>query len=427
MTDTDVRFPALEELDGKIEAKSKTLATIFDEAGPEINLSQVKSISGDSMAKTAEIRKLNDELTDLGKQRDELAQVQKAAQRVRTAGTPGERAAAGGESGSEPDGERAAHEARRQGKSIGQLFVESKAYRGRTGGVGPETKLDIELKTLMSTGAGWLPETTRTGRVVDFATRPVQVTDLIPATTTTQSAVVYMEETTFTNNAAETAESVQGTPGTYPEAVLALTEQSSTVRKVAVYIPVTDEQLEDEPQVRGYIDTRLPFMLRQRLDSQILNGNGTAPNLRGILNVAGIQTQAKGTDPTPDAVYKAMTKVRVTGRAMPTGAIFHPNDWQDIRLLRTADGIYIWGNPSDAGPERIWGLQVAQSDAITENTALVGDFATYVELATRRGIDVQVSNSHSTFFIEGKQAMRADLRAALVVYRPAAFCQVTGV
>lgn len=418
----DVRFPALEELDGKIETKSKTLAAIFDEAGPEIDLSKVKSISGDSMAKSGEIRKINDELTDLGKQRDELAQVQKAAQRVRTAGTSNEREAAGGESGSEPDAGRAAAEARRQGKSLGQLFVESKAYKGRTGGIGPETKLDVDLKTLMTTSAGWAPENTRTGRVVDFATRPVQVTDLIPATTTTQAAVVYMEETTFTNNAAEAAEGAA-----YAEAALELTEQSSTVRKIAVFIPVTDEQLEDEPQVRGYIDTRLPFMLRQRLDGQILNGNGTAPNLRGILNVVGIQTQAKGTDPTPDAVYKAMTKVRVTGRAMPTGAIFHPNDWQDIRLLRTADGIYIWGNPSDAGPERIWGLQVAQSDAIAENTALVGDFSTYIELATRRGIDVQVSNSHGSYFVEGKQAMRADLRAALVVYRPAAFCTVTGV
>jgi hypothetical protein len=29
-----------------------------------------------------------------------------------------------------------------------------------------------------------------------------------------------------------------------------------------------------------------------RLDSQILNGNGTAPNLRGLLSTVGIQAQA---------------------------------------------------------------------------------------------------------------------------------------
>lgn len=419
MTATEVKFPALDEVEGKISSKQDLLGQIFDEAGPAMDLQQVKSISGDTMAKSEQIRAINDELTDLSKQAEELRGVVKAAERVRSAGVaaPDE----GGEAGSEPDGAQAAQRQQKATKSFGRLFTESAAYKGRTGGIGPSAQVDCELKTLMTTAAGWAPETTRTGRLVDFATRPVQVTDLVPATTTSQAAVVYMEETTFTNNAAETAEA-----GTYPEAALALTEQSSTVRKISVFLPVTDEQLEDEPQARGYIDNRLPFMVAQRLDSQILVGNGTAPNLRGFLNVVGIQTQAKGADPAPDAVYKAMVKVRVTGRAMPNGLVYHPTNWQDIRLLRTADGIYIWGNPSDAGPERMWGLAVAQSDAITLGTALVGDFANYTELAVRRGIDVQVSNSHGTFFVEGKQALRADMRAALITYRPAALCTVTG-
>jgi HK97 family phage major capsid protein len=168
-------------------------------------------------------------------------------------------------------------------------------------------------------------------------------------------------------------------------------------------------------------------MARQRLDGQILVGNGTAPNLRGVNNVVGIQTQAKGADPVPDAVYKALVKVRVTGRAFPNACVFHPNDWQDVRLLRTADGIYIWGNPSEAGPLRIWGVNVVESDAQTENTAVVGDWENFSLLAVKRGIEVQVTNSHSTFFIEGKQAIRADMRVALVFLRPAAFATVTGI
>jgi len=119
--------------------------------------------------------------------------------------------------------------------------------------------------------------------------------------------------------------------------------------------------------------------------------------------------------------------VRVTGRAIPSGVVLHPNDWQAIRLLRTADGVYIWGSPSDAAPERIWGLPVAQADVITENTGLVGDFRGYCQLVMRRGIDVQVSNSHASFFIQGVQAIRADLRCAFPVYRPTAFCLVTGI
>lgn len=407
-------FPALKDATERKAAKEKELATIFEEAGQEMDLSKVKSVTGTNVEKASHIRQLNEELTDISTEVENLKQVEKASDRARQAPDIG-----GGEPGSEPGGRGTGQPS---GKSVGKLFTESDAYKQKSGAAGPEAHLDVELKTLFETGAGWDPEVTRTGRVVEDAQRPIQVVDVIPQTTTSQAAVQYMEETTFTNAAAETAE---GTA--YGEAALALTEQSSLVRKIAVYLPVTDEQLEDEPQARGYIDNRLPFMLRQRLDAQILVGNGTAPNLTGILNTSGIQSQAKGTDPTPDAVYKAMTKVQTgTGQAMPSAVIFHPNDWQSVRLLRTSDGIYIWGNPSDAGPERIWGLRVVKAQAITEGSALVGDFANFVELANRRGIDVQVSNSHASFFIEGKQAIRADLRVALPVYRPAAFCEVTG-
>ena len=120
-------------------------------------------------------------------------------------------------------------------------------------------------------------------------------------------------------------------------------------------------------------------------------------------------------------------KVRVTGRAFPNIVVLHPNDWQDIRLLRTADGIYIWGNPSEAGPERIWGLTVIQTDAETENTGLVGDFQNHIQLFERMGIEVKISDSHSTYFTEGKLAVKASFRVALPVYRPAAFCTVTGI
>lgn len=409
-------FPALQEKEGKKAARQTELAEIFKEAGPEMDLSKVKCIKGTTVDKAAHIRKLNDELTDLGKEVDNLKAVEKAANRAKVAEL------GHGEHGDGADDDDAPMpRERQQQKSLGELFVESDAFKLKQGRSGPVSTLPISLKTLLTTSAGWAPEFLRQPNVVEFATRPIQVADLIPQIDTTQAAVQYMEETTFTNAAAELAEG-----GTYPEATLAFTEQTSLVRKLAVFLPVTDEQLEDVPQIRGYIDNRLPFMIRQRLDTQILSGNGTAPNLRGIMNVVGIQTQAKGTDPGPDAIYKAMVKVEVTGQAVTNAVIMHPNDWQNIRLLRTADGLYIWGNPSDSGPERVWGLRVVRAQAATAGTAIVGDFANFIQLAVRSGIDTQVSNSHSTFFAEGKQALRADMRVALVVYRPAAFCQVTG-
>ena len=312
-------------------------------------------------------------------------------------------------------------------KTVGQLITEHETFKKWCAG-SKDGKIELAdfsingLKTLFQTSAGWLPETTRIGTVVDAVTRPLQILDIMPVGQTGQPNVAYMLETTRTHAAAERNEGAAAAESTF-----VLTEQTNPVREIADSIPVTDIQLEDVPMVSSYLDGRLRFGIRQRFDGQIVAGNGVAPNLEGILNVTGIQTQAKGADPVPDAIFKAMTLVRVTGRAVPTHTVLHPNDWQAIRLLRTADGIYIWGSPSEAGIERIWGLPVVQNESLTENTGLVGSFEpAWISLFERRGVVIERGFVGSQF-VEGKQTIRGSMRAALVVFRPAAFATVTGI
>lgn len=424
--------PKLRDLRGRIEKLRQDLHEIIKQAGPSMDMSKVTVISGDSATKVAYMQALNQELDEAMKQAEPLEAEHKAVSRAREQLQRFGQPLTNGLPFPSGDGDGGGYQASPGGKSFGEVVTE--AFR-ETGGLQKGKTYDLdygdapfkrvlaehEMKTTLTTAAGWAPQAIRTGRMVEFATRPIQVLDLIPGNTTSQAAIVYMEETTFTPAAAETAEGAA-----YPEAALAYTERNSPVRKIPVFIPVTDEQLDDIPQMQGLLNNRLPFFLRQRLDSQIVNGNGTAPNLTGLASLSGIQTQARGTDPSPDAIYKAIVKVRITGRANPSGVIVHPTDWQNIRLLRTADGLYIWGSPTDAGGDRIWGLPVAQADSFSAGTSYVGDFAGFSELNERRGIEVKVSDSHSDFFIKGTQAIRADFRVALVWYRPAAFCSVTG-
>jgi len=255
--------------------------------------------------------------------------------------------------------------------------------------------------------------------------RQLRIENLFPSSGMSGNAIPYMEETTTTNSAAETEEGAAK-----PESALGFEEKSSPAQVVATWLPITRQLLSDQPAMRGYVNGRLRYFVDSRVDTQLVTGNGTAPNLRGILNVSGIQTQAKSTDPTPDAVYKAMTKVRgaATGYFVePDAAVFHPNDWQDIRLLRTADGIYIWGSPAESGPERIWGLGVVQTTALTENTGLVGAFRFGGMIFNRWGLTLRVAEQHSDDFTKNKVTILAERRLAFPVFRPAAFCTVTGI
>jgi len=394
----------LKELNEAIVAKSKALHDIFEEAGPDMDMSKVKSLSGDTTAKVEAIKAMNAELDDLGKKRDQANQLIESRKRADEM------------SNAQPVPKADPSPAAR--KSLGEMVMESPALKNK----GQTSSLDVDLKTLFERTAGFAPESVRIPRVEPYPVRPLMVADLLPVLPTSQAAIKYMEETTFTNNAAETAES-----GTYGEAALAFTERSVPVEKIAVWLPVTDEQLEDVPSMAAYINNRLAYMLEARLDSQILNGNGTPPNLMGTLNVSGIQTQAKGADPTPDAFYKAFTLLRTVGFAEPDVVFMNPADWQDIRLLRTSDGIYIFGSPLDPGVERMWGIRVVLSMAVVANTGIVGAYGQYSALYMKRGLEIKVTDSHDTYFISGKQAIRADMRCSLVHFRPKAFCKVTGI
>jgi HK97 family phage major capsid protein len=136
--------------------------------------------------------------------------------------------------------------------------------------------------------------------------------------------------------------------------------------------------------MRSLLDNRLRFGLEARLDQQILVGDGISPNLQGVFTVSGIQTQAKGADSTANAIFKAMTLVRITGRAIPDTIVMHGTDWQNIRLAQNAQGDYQFGPPTVVGADTMWGLPVVQSEALTVGNAVVGAFSTYSQLSTRR-------------------------------------------
>jgi HK97 family phage major capsid protein len=415
-------MPTLTEVREKLQAKSDELAKIFEEAGDNLDLSKVTSFdfpSKDDISRRTEIKKRNDELTELGKEKEALQAVQDAADNVKNLRKPVNRPSFEREGGDKPV----------PAKTLRQYLDESqeyKTFREHGGGtavieIAEKDLGDLGFKTTLTLSDINNPATRRAG-IVPSAQEERTIRDLMLDGTTDNNAITYMEETTFTNNADTVAEG-----GVKPEGELDFTERTDNVRKIATWIPATAELLADVSGIESYIRGRLAFMVRRKEEQQLLLGDGVAPNILGVQVRTGVQTQAKGADPVPDAIYKGMNKVMNTGFADPTAVVFHPNDWMDIRLLRTADGVYIWGNPSEAGPERIWGLPIRQTTAQTENTAFVGAFRPMAQVFQREGIVITISTEHSDFFIRNKVAILAEERLALAVYRPAAFCKVTGI
>ena len=288
----------------------------------------------------------------------------------------------------------------------------------RQGQIAP---LALELKTTMTTAAGWVQESRRTGRVVETALRRPMVQDLMPNTQTDLDTPGWMEETTFTNNAAPVAEAAAK-----PESALAYTARTQPAEVIATILPVTEQQLDAEAQMRSLIENRMTRMLDLATETQILTGDGVTPNLLGFLNKPGIATQALGADTVPDAIYKAMAKVRDVAFAEPTAYVTNPADWTPVRLLKDTTGQYIWGNPSVAGVETIFGLRAVITTAMTENTGLVGDFAMYSELFERWGVRIDIGWINDNFS-KNIRTLRIERRCALAIYRAAAFCTVTGI
>lgn len=285
--------------------------------------------------------------------------------------------------------------------------------------------VDRELKTVISSGAGFAPQAIRSGLAIPKAYQAPAVIDLVPVLNTTQSAYVFMSQTTRTNNAAEAAESVDGTLTSLAESAFAWTQVSETIRKIGHFVPVTDEQLEDIPGMQDMLSMDMLEGVRQRVSSQIVNGNGSAPNISGILasGRSGVTDVTTTGLFVADAVAKLIETVQTTGFTQPDAILMHPTDWWNYRKATTTDGLYIAGNPNDNLAPQLWGVPVLLTTEIAAGKSIAGNFGGYARLAVKRGVEVSIASEHASYFAQGVKAVKAEMRAALAILRETAFAK----
>ena len=319
-------------------------------------------------------------------------------------------------------------------RSIGQQLVETPDYAGflktgmhrRSGSwISPSMELDLSAATLDTTGGsgGTLIQPYVVPGIKELFFRKLMIEDLLASGTVDSNVIQYLRETTFTNSAAPVLEG-----GIKPESTLIFAQAVSPVQKIAHWLPVTEEMLEDFSAIRSYIDARLMLGLALTREDQILNGSGTPPALRGIMNTVGLTpAQLRGTDSNMDAIFKQITTITSVALIQPDGIVMNPINWQNVQLAKNANGNYMGSGPW-AGPQptTLWGYPVAVTPAMPAGTALVGAFQTCAQIFYKGGVRLEITNSHNDFFVKNLIAIRCEQRLALVVYRPAGFGTVTG-
>jgi phosphoribosylcarboxyaminoimidazole (NCAIR) mutase len=312
-------------------------------------------------------------------------------------------------------------------KSLGRQFVESagfaefKAAGGPRGGTWATPIIELKAPTLPPTYA-----LSGTGILQGTMIQPLppvmpSMLSLLATGTTDGGVIYYLREQAWTNNAAVVA------PGAAkPESPKTFEYVQQALVKLAHWVAIADEMFEDVSSLETFINTQMARGVLQKLEDQVLNGSGTGGQMTGLLT-ATTQSVAAGV-PLSAAFLSAIATIQAQGY-QPNGIVVNPLDFALIVGESAPNAGYYLGPGAfqDTPALRLWGVPVVGSNQMPAGTGLVGAFGQGAILYRKDGVSVQASNSHTDYFIKNITTIRAEIRAALAVLNPAAFCEVTGI
>lgn len=283
---------------------------------------------------------------------------------------------------------------------------------------------------ILTTGTGGLP--TQYGPVLATKYRKLTIADLLASGSLTNSTLTYWQQGTLTGDVTAIAEG-----GTKPSLNFAFTQVTEALAKLAGVTKVSDEMTEDADFMVSIIRSQLLQRLALVEEDQLLNGSGTAPNLRGLLNRSGIQTYATAATSTAkktlDGIFHAINLVQTNSFIPADGIVMNPTDYENVRLGVDGQSQYYGGGPFTGAygndgfslQPGLWTLPTVVTPAIAAGTVLVGAFNMGAQLFRKGGVRLESTNSNEDDFKKNLVAMRVEERVALAVYYPTAFCKVT--
>lgn len=256
----------------------------------------------------------------------------------------------------------------------------------------------------------------------------LRIRDLIPSVPVTGQSYTYFKELLHTRGAAPVAEGA-----TKPQSNVTFEQKTDLVKKIAVWLPVSDEALDDVPQLFGYLQQLLRYDLKLEEEEQILKGDGTGNNLPGIMTQATTFNAALGNagDTAIDTVRRAIYQVRKQAKLAADATVMTELDWMNIELQKDAQNRYLFANLQGFVTPILWGRPVITSDSMDEGNGtdtggefLVGNFQRGATIYDRMSFLFKVGMINDDF-IKNQRALLVEERLGLAVRRNYAFVKGT--
>jgi HK97 family phage major capsid protein len=298
-------------------------------------------------------------------------------------------------------------------QTAGAEFVKSEAFAQLV--AGNTQRARIEVKNTVTSGSTTVFPQQMPG-VISGDFKPLTIRQLFRAIPVSTNMVNSLREASWTNDAVEVS---QGSAK--PESDITFEQYNVPITTVAHWIKVSNQLLADAPAIVSYIDSRLRDGLAQRIDAQLLNGDGTSPNLSGITDSGNFTAYtATSSDLLTDAIARAKYALWAKGYT-PDAVIVNPADWATMELTRegAGSGMYLYGMPGVAAGVNPFGVRVVMSSNMTQGEFAIGAFDMACALYNRQGAVVEMGFVGNDF-TNNLVTIRAEERLGLGVEKPSA-------
>ncbi len=196
---------------------------------------------------------------------------------------------------------------------------------------------------------------------------------------TASKFVTYVQQTADSNIGwtAEGGAKTQGEP--------TWAEVSEEVKKIASYVKVSKEMLDDLSFIRGEINNDLMEGVREGIEEALLNGTGATGQIKGLINASMGLPGYNGNfdDEIQDANITDLMRVAKAqieaSNFSPTHVVLNPEDIAKLQLTKASDGMYTYPmflpTQSGDGEMSIAGMRVISSTYMPVGDYLVGDLS----------------------------------------------------